>query len=62
MQAAGGVAPAGEFRLPKRARFNDAPPSYGVQPANWWDCENEKISEVTDPKLAEFLIGHSINL
>lgn len=62
MQAAGGVAPAGEFRPPKRARFNDAPPSYGVQPANWWDCENEKISDVTDPKLAEFLIGHSINL
>eukprot|EP00961_Rhodomonas_salina_P008050 109247-Rhodomonas_salina.3 len=55
-------SPAGELRPMKRHRFSEAPPPYGVRPKKWWDCEETAISAVSDADLAEFLIGHSVNL
>eukprot|EP00286_Rhodomonas_abbreviata_P014033 CAMPEP_0181339602 /NCGR_PEP_ID=MMETSP1101-20121128/29358_1 /TAXON_ID=46948 /ORGANISM="Rhodomonas abbreviata, Strain Caron Lab Isolate" /LENGTH=1796 /DNA_ID=CAMNT_0023450611 /DNA_START=148 /DNA_END=5539 /DNA_ORIENTATION=+ len=57
-----GGAPAGELRHVKRQRFCEAPPAYGQPPQKWWDCENSPITSVSDSALAEFLIGHSINI
>jgi len=53
---------AGELRPAKQPRFAEAPPAYGVAPSKWWDCEHEHISATSDERLAEYLIGHSIQI
>mmetsp|Transcript_68603 Transcript_68603/g.143115 ORF Transcript_68603/g.143115 Transcript_68603/m.143115 type:complete len:1720 (-) Transcript_68603:7252-12411(-) len=57
-----GSASAGELRHTKRPRFSEAPPAYGQRQSKWWNCEEDNISDVTDAQLAEYLIGHSINI
>eukprot|EP00961_Rhodomonas_salina_P214078 2890941-Rhodomonas_salina.2 len=57
-----GAASAGEFRPAKRQRFSEAPPPYCQLAKHWWDCEEERIDQVSDTELAEFPIGHSINM
>eukprot|EP00286_Rhodomonas_abbreviata_P021100 CAMPEP_0181305828 /NCGR_PEP_ID=MMETSP1101-20121128/9952_1 /TAXON_ID=46948 /ORGANISM="Rhodomonas abbreviata, Strain Caron Lab Isolate" /LENGTH=1956 /DNA_ID=CAMNT_0023411799 /DNA_START=677 /DNA_END=6547 /DNA_ORIENTATION=+ len=56
------VAPAGELRPVKRPTFNEAPLTYGTPHRKWWHCENAAIDDTSDEHLAEFLIGHSIDI
>jgi len=50
------------MRPTKRPKLSEAPPVYGTAPTRWRDCEYEAIDKVTDECLAEYLIGHSIEL
>eukprot|EP00961_Rhodomonas_salina_P107559 1448261-Rhodomonas_salina.1 len=51
-----GTSPAGELRQVKQPRFSEASPAYGQIARKWWECEEERIDQVSDAELAEFMI------
>jgi hypothetical protein len=51
-----------KFRHLVRPRFSEAPPLLGTHQVKWWDCHHNNIDSTDDNKLAEYLIGHSINI
>jgi len=52
---------AGEMRPIKCARFEVAP-QYGIPTPLWWECQHDPIDKTSDARLAEYLIGHNVNV